>query len=100
MSPEGLRLRMSGHLSLGERGVEVADGHEVSHGRLVHSPGCAYESLQETDTCVRRTLSPSVSGFVCAGTRNERKGASGACRASGSTCLVEETLLYASLASI
>ncbi len=70
---------MPDHLSLGERGVGVVAGHEISHGRSMHSPVLAYEVLQETDTCVMRTLSPSVSGFVCAGTRNERKGASGAC---------------------
>ena len=100
MLSAGLRLRPPGHLSLSERGVEVADGRDISHAYQEYSPNGAYKILQTTGTCVRRTISFTDSGDAYENTRNERKSASNAYRARRSTRIVEEAILHASLALI
>ena len=100
MLSAGLRLRPPGHLSLSERGVEVADGRDISHTHQEYSPNGSYKILQTTGTCVKRTVSFTDSGVAYKNTRNERESVSNACRANGSSRLVEEFFLHASLALI
>ena len=97
--PEGLRLCMPNHLSLGDGGVGVSADHKTLHASWAHYPGCAYVISQRSGTCARCTDFPSAPGSICAGTRSEPSNTSGSWQASKHSCVVEGSPPYLLLTS-